>query len=375
MEKYLNVISINVPYPPNYGGVIDIYYKLKTLQENGVKIILHTFASGRKNAPELEEICEEVHYYKRKSGIFALFSSAPYTVYSRRSEKLVKALFANEYPILFEGLHTCYHLHDPRLRFRRKMVRLHNIEHEYYSGLVKHTKSNLERWFMAIEAKRLKQFHKQLLHADVLFPLSTVEREYVEYLYPNAQIDLLPIFHANHSVSIPEQTKPFVLYHGDLSNPDNVKTALFLIRRVMAKDSLMRWVIAGLNPHPSIYKAAKHLNNVEIQANLSKEAMEWLIRYSRVNIFYTHQVSGVRMKLINALFTGHHCLVNQKTVIGSGLESLCVIMPEQPHAILESIRYYFSQPLSEDEIEKRKVLLERYYNNHSNVKKVLEYIN
>ena len=41
--KHLHVISFDVPVPANYGGVIDVYYKLKALHLQGVKIHLHCF--------------------------------------------------------------------------------------------------------------------------------------------------------------------------------------------------------------------------------------------------------------------------------------------------------------------------------------------
>ena len=374
MEKHLNVISINVPYPPNYGGMIDIYYKLKTLHAAGIKIILHTFEYGREKAPELEDICAEVHYYKRKTGLLSQFSILPYIVYSRRCKKMLQRLLTNNYPILFEGLHTCYYLHDARLRVRQKMVRLHNIEHEYYAGLARTANSQWEHWYMALESKRLKKYEKQLQHADLLFPLSTVEKEYIDRMYPANKSELLPLFHANDTVGISEKTEAFVLYHGDLSTPDNIRAALFLIREMVAKDQSIQWVIAGLNPHPSIYRAAKELENVEIRANLKKEEIDWLIQHSRVNVLYTNQVSGVKLKLLNALFTGHHCIVNEKMVIGSRLESLCKIAPDHPDAFLESIRYHFNHPFSTDEIEQRKMILEHHYNNKLNGATILKYL-
>ncbi len=374
MEKYVNVVSINVPYPPNYGGIIDIYYKLRTLHEMGVKIILHTFEYGRKKAPELEKICEEVHYYERKTGLLSQFSIIPYIVYSRRCEKLIRQLMQNDYPVLFEGLHTCYYLHDSRLQSRKKLVRLHNIEHEYYAGLARNTRSLLERCFMVIESKRLKKYEKQLQYADVLFPLSTVEKKYYSDQYPAVTCELLPLFHANDSVDISDTTQPFVLYHGDLSTPDNIRTALFLIRKVIAQDKSLQWIIAGLNPHPSIYTAAKGLENLKIQANPDKEKMAQLIQLANVNVLYTNQVSGVKLKLINALFTGHHCVVNEKMVTGSGLDLLCNIAPDDPELLLEVIRSYYNQPFSPDEIHQRKMILEKYYNNRLNAAIILAYL-
>ena len=36
-----------MPYPPDYGGVFDLYYKLKYLHERGVIIHLHCYEYGR----------------------------------------------------------------------------------------------------------------------------------------------------------------------------------------------------------------------------------------------------------------------------------------------------------------------------------------
>ena len=34
----LHVVSFQVPFPPDYGGLIDVYYKLKALKEAGDEI-------------------------------------------------------------------------------------------------------------------------------------------------------------------------------------------------------------------------------------------------------------------------------------------------------------------------------------------------
>ena len=68
MEQYLNIIAFNIPWPANYGGIIDVYYKIKALKANGVKIILHCFEYERPHAPILETLCEKVYYYKRNTG-------------------------------------------------------------------------------------------------------------------------------------------------------------------------------------------------------------------------------------------------------------------------------------------------------------------
>src|ERR1035437_1556490 len=106
-QKHLHIISFDVPYPTNYGGVIDVFYKIKALHEQGIKIHLHCFEYGRAEALCLENICEKVYYYKRKMNKTQLFHSIPFVAITRCSEKLMENLLRDEHPILFEGLHCC----------------------------------------------------------------------------------------------------------------------------------------------------------------------------------------------------------------------------------------------------------------------------
>ena len=132
---YLNIITLNIPFPPNYGGMIDTYYRIKTLHRLGVRIHLHCFEYGLAHPPELESICQSVSYYKRKSGLIYQLSLIPYIVITRKSKQLLERLLENNFPILFDGLHSTFYLNHPALASRMKLVRTHNIEHYYYSSL------------------------------------------------------------------------------------------------------------------------------------------------------------------------------------------------------------------------------------------------
>ena len=67
-RKRLHIVCHTVPWPADFGGVLDLFYKLKNLHEEGVKIILHCFLYNRKEQDELNKYCEKVYYYKRKKG-------------------------------------------------------------------------------------------------------------------------------------------------------------------------------------------------------------------------------------------------------------------------------------------------------------------
>ncbi|MBK6399036.1 MAG: hypothetical protein IPF75_12445 [Bacteroidetes bacterium] len=89
-SDHLHIISFDVPYPADYGGVIDVFFKLKALHEAGIKITLHCFEYGRTEQKELEKYCKKVYYYPRKNSRSLLFNTLPYIVLTRSSDQLKK---------------------------------------------------------------------------------------------------------------------------------------------------------------------------------------------------------------------------------------------------------------------------------------------
>ena len=72
MNKTLHIVSFANPLPADYGGAIEVYYKLKALNELGIKIIFHVFLYGKqKKDHRLNQYCYQVYYYK------ITFRSAP----------------------------------------------------------------------------------------------------------------------------------------------------------------------------------------------------------------------------------------------------------------------------------------------------------
>ncbi len=118
MSRHLHIICLDVPYPVDYGGVFDLFYKLPSLQKLGVHIHLHCFEYGRGEQKELEKYCLSVQYYKREK---KLSFRLPYIVSSRSNEQLMSCLLKDNHPILMEGIHCTYPLTDKRFQ-RQKNV-------------------------------------------------------------------------------------------------------------------------------------------------------------------------------------------------------------------------------------------------------------
>ncbi len=107
-----------------------------------------------------------------------LLNSLPYVVVSRRSEQMIERLLKDDHPILFEGLHCCHALGDPRLHGRTRLVRAHNVEHDYYGALAKAATSTFRRTYFINEAHKLQRFEPVLAEADHVLAISPKDEAY-----------------------------------------------------------------------------------------------------------------------------------------------------------------------------------------------------
>lgn len=361
MSKHLNIISFNIPYPANYGGAIDIFYKLKALQEEGVLIILHCFEYECEHSSVVGSLCEKVYYYKQKTGYSAHLSTIPYNVYSRNSKQLIENLQTNTYPILFEGLCSSYYLNDYRLKNRFKIFRECNIKHTYFYNL-SNTETKLGKKILhKIEAFRFKYFENVLKHANLILSVSKTDKSYLENKFPDVPVKFMPYFHQNNTVAAVSGKSDIILYHGNLSVSENEKAALFLIKNVFSKIK-HTCMIAGLNPSELLRKIAANYPNVHLVANPSEKRMRQLLQEAHINVLVTLHSSGLKMKLLNTLFNGRHTVVNNNMLTGTGLDDICYVA-NTPNELIEQCSLLMEKPFNEKTMQHRKQILEPTYSN------------
>jgi len=363
MIKAINIIAFDVPYPANYGGVIDVFYKIKYLHQKGIKVHLHCFEYGREEQPELNKYCESVNYYKRKTGVGAQLSKIPYIVKSRTSKRLKANLLQNDFPILFEGLHSCFLLSDVAFKDRLKVVRNHNIEHDYYEKLAVVEKNTIKRAYYKSEAKKLKLFEPILKNADFCLAISNTDLNYFNRTYPENETLLITPFHQNNKIKVKEGKGDYVLYHGNLSVAENANAAFFMINNVFS-DLTIPLVIAGLNPPKTLEELVAKHSHIQLIKNPTDEKMEGLINNAQLNFLYTAQATGLKLKLLNVLYNGRFCLVNTNMVLGTSLAEACIVKDEVEEIKL-TIKSCFDKELNKIDVEKRREILKRYSNEFS----------
>lgn len=368
--KAINIISFDVPYPANYGGVIDVFYKIKNFHKKGIKVHLHCFEYGRGEQKELNKYCASVHYYKRKTGISSQISTLPYIVKSRISNKLKSNLLENDFPILFEGLHCCFLLDDKVFKNRFKIVRNHNIEHNYYNQLAKVEKGAIKRKYFKTEAKKLKEFESIIKNADLCLTVSNADLSYFTKMYPKNKFIHIPCFHPNDAVRIQPEKGDYVLYHGNLSVAENKNAAEFIIQHLF-NDTKIPLKIAGLNPSASLINLVAKYPNIEIIQNPSEEDMNDLVANAQINLLYTDQATGLKLKLLNVLYNGRYCIVNSKMIEGTSLGNICLVEDEIAK-LKELVTSTFSIEITQQEIENRKSVLLQDYSNENSCQKIIE---
>ncbi len=367
-KKHLHIVCHDVPYPPDYGGVFDLFYKLKSFYEAGTSIHLHCFEYGRGRQTELNQYCDTITYYKRKSILHGLPLRLPYIVSSRANKQLLTNLLKDGYPVLLEGIHCTYFLYKNKLVSKKILVRLHNVEHEYYRELAKATNNIFKKIYFLAESKLLKRYEKNIADKASFITVNEKDENTYKNLFNAKKIDYLPVFLPYDKVASETGNGTFCLYQGNLSVPENEKAVFWLLHHVFNKIELPL-VIAGKNPSRKLTKTIYQNKNACLIANPASPEMNELIKKAHIHILPSFNKTGIKIKLLNALFNGRFVVTNDAAIGGTTFGSLCEIANSAEE--YKNILYVlFSKTFTEKHILARKQVLEKAYNKKDNIEKL-----
>lgn len=368
MRYTVHIVSFNIPYPPDYGGVIDVFYKITALKKLGVDVILHCFSYGRPHSRTLEDLCQKVYYYHRDLNFFLLFDKDPFIVVSRRDPALLKNLCNDNYPIILEGIHCTAFLEDKALAGRFIMVRTHNIEHLYYKQLASVEGNVFRRLFFLREAKKLRIYEPVLKKASLLLSISPGDTRYFKSNFGNS-IFVGPFHPSDECHSHPGKGN-YILMHGDFSTPENNASGLFLLQSVISKWD-HQTIIAGKRPSKEVVKAASRLGNVTVINNPSDDEMSDLIINAQICLLHSFQPTGMKLKLITSLCKGRHVISSSAVTSDTGLALLChtANTPDEWLSLAEDL---MKKPFTSEDIDLRNPVLKGLVDNSLNAKKIID---
>lgn len=367
MNKKLHIVCLDVPYPADHGGMFDLFYKIVALHKTGTEIILHCFEYGKGEQNELKKYCSEVHYYKRTTGLKGFSFSLPYIVSSRINEELFSRLRADNLPILLEGTHTTYLAYKVLFPGRTILFRLHNIESVYYHHLFKSEDNLSKKIYYGLESRFLRKYEKYLLtNVSYVLPVSKKDAIKITKENSNSKVNCLPVFLPFQEVNILEGIGDYCLYHGNLSIAENVEAVRWLVNNIDRNS--VKLIIAGKNPCASLREFLKE-KNISLIADPPDTELNHLIQNAQINIILSFNDTGIKLKLLNALFHGRHCVANEAAVPGSEFESFCNIFSsaQQLNHLISDLK---NKLLSQTDIETRRNFLLNQFNNQANAEKL-----
>lgn len=364
-EKPLHIVSFDNPYPPVYGGAIDVFYKIKALHQQGFAIHLHCYTDQiPQEFSPLKQFVHALYFYQRQKKGQKLLALSPFSVASRYSQELVQNIEKVEAPILFEGLQSTYLLHKHVFADRKKFLRLLNLESNYFGGLCKSERQPVKKLLFGIESLKYAWYQKIMGRFDAVFSLSHFETGYVSKRFGNAHY--IPVFHGNTEVANLSGFGKYALYHGDLRMSDNRRAALFLIE-VFRQIPNYPLVIASNRGKRRIKKIIKSIPNISHTPIDSHEHLEQLLREAHMSVMLSFQQSGTKLKSVNSLYKTRHCIINGNMIDDEKIRQLCT-MAETQADFIAAINRLKAQPYHD--FEMRKIVLGSVLNDEVNAQKI-----
>jgi hypothetical protein len=227
-----------------------------------------------------------------------------------------------------------------------------------------------KKYYFLNEVAKLERFERILCNAQFIGAISKADTKYLSSKYSN--VEHISAFHPNDSVDVKEGKGNFCLYHGSLEIGENNEAALYLVRNVFSKTSIPL-IIAGNRPSKKLKEVVAKYGNVEIRTGLDTAGIHQLIQQAQVNVLPTFQATGIKLKLLAALYMGRHCLVNSYMVDKTGLEPLCTV-EDSPKRLLTALEKLFTSEFAQSETEKRKEVLNSRFCNKVNAEKLYSLI-
>lgn len=372
MSHHVHIVCLDAPYPPDYGGAIEMFGKIKALYNAGIKIHLHYFDYKNRDASKLSGYCETIQSYKRKPGWKGFSFNLPHIVSSRMNDELIANLNKDDHPVILEGIHCSGIFKFIHPENRKIMVRLHNDEGCYYGKLAKYESNLFKKLYFLNESRLLKKYQAHLPNNCLYACMSEKDARVFTEKYKLSSVEFLPVFVCWSHVSCEEGVGNFCLYHGNLSVAENEQAACWLLDKVFTKIKVPL-IIAGKQPSRRLQKWAHLCQHTCLVADPSDKEINELVQKAHIHILPSFNNTGIKLKLVHALFSGRHCVANPATVEGSQLEAGCHV-GDNANALASIIMQLYRQPFGEEEIRLRKKILGQTFDNERNAQKIIAWL-
>lgn len=329
MKKRILVAAPDFPYPPNHGGRVDIWKRLKNLKDLGYVVDLVATVKSfppQEDLDYVKNVLDDVFIVHRGGGIMGLFGLRPHQVLNRK--ELTKVAFKGEYEhLIIEGSTCEMVLENTSLEAKNVILRVHNNEALYFKKLSFSTKNIVKFLYFFLEFLKFsvseRKLYKKLNH--FLFISKDEQKVFLSQQRNTAKNSLfLP-----PSISPVKREKVLldnnrrVLFVGSLFMPNNKDGLKWYIKEVHPKIRHIdgyKFVIAGNSRGISTDWITKGPYGTEIEFHDSPRDITAL--YESVSVFVNPMRfgAGMKIKTIEALCQKLPVVSTSTGIEGTGLD-------------------------------------------------------
>lgn len=365
----VHIVAFAVPYPPHYGGAIDVWNRVKALHAEGLNISLHCFMYGPFHPHDaIQEVVSEVNYYPRITWQAMLAPGLPYIVSSRRNQLLLNKLKEDNAPILFEGIHTTGYCDE--LKGRKHLLRSHNIEHRYYNELAKDSQ-RFRYLFFQRESLALHRYECNIAtHFDTVFTISPLDHQWYESR--EARSVMLPVFHGFTKVDVKEGRGEYILYQGDLSIESNQQAILEIIR-ILSKANEYKLVVAGRPGDANFEEKLTKYPKLQREADVSESRMTELVRDAHVIIVHSRHAAGMKVKLFPSLYYGRHVVANEASLTHTPIDAALHVY-RNAEELTRLLKDIFTQSFTKEDHAARERIVALLPDDGAKAKEIIRYL-
>ncbi len=101
--------------------------------------------------------------------------------------------------------------------------------------------------------------------------------------------------------------------------------------------------------------------------------MKELITEAQINILPSFNITGIKLKLLNAIFNGRHCLVNTASIAGTTLEPLCIVS-NNTESFKKNIIELYNRSFTKEAVVLRYNTLLPHFDTEKNARQLIQLI-
>lgn len=309
-KKSLLIISPDFVYPPNHGGRVDIWNRIKCFYKIDFNIDLICTVKNEpliKHQDVVQKYVNKIIIVKRENKIWKMLSYKPFPMKTRSNLNLLN--FNKRYDYVFiEGGTSTIILENKTLKYKHVILRVHNDDVVYYKQLMESENIWWRKLYYLIESYKYKYLEKYILKkiSNFMF-ISYDEMQKYKRKYKDINACFLPsaVEFNFKKQSLNSKNVLIVCSLFMINNKEAIRFYIEKIHPLLCDIQDYNLIIAGNSRGEGIEwikKISNQYNNIKIFD--TPENLDAIYKMASVFVNPMLHGAGVKLKTINAIVNG-----------------------------------------------------------------------